>query len=125
MPIRIRISPLDHMIIGETEGEVTLADLLGYFDSVTAARALHFRKIFDSTNGTSVLSDDDVAVLKTRMQAFVELGKVGPFAVVAGSQRHGRLAAICQTVASADRPMRVFRDIRSARLWLDNQPLGR
>ena len=113
------------MIIGETEGEVTLKDLEGYFDAVTEARAVHYRKIFDSTNGTSVLSDDDVKILKARMTSFVEQGRVGPFAIVAGSQRNDRLTKICQTVASADRPMRVFRDIHSARLWLENQPLGR
>lgn len=122
MPIRLKIIPLHQSVLGETEGEVTLADLLGYFDAIEAADALHYRKIFDSTNGTSALSDGDVAILQVRMQAFMERGKVGPFAIVASSQRHNRLTNICQAVASADRPLRVFRDIHSARLWLNNLP---
>jgi hypothetical protein len=52
MPIYVTVYHLDKMIVGKTEGEVTLADLKGYFAAVIKARALPYRKIFDATSGT-------------------------------------------------------------------------
>lgn len=123
MPIYVTVYHLDRMIIGKTEGEVTLADLEGYFAAIVKARALPYRKIFDASRGTSTLTPEDVGAFRERMMAFVERGKgkVGPFAVVTGAERHNRLADICRTVADADRPMKVFNDIHAARAWLEEQ----
>ncbi|UYN96124.1 MAG: hypothetical protein KIT25_04030 [Enhydrobacter sp.] len=123
MPIYVTVYHLDRMIVGKTEGEVKLGDLDGYFDAVIKARAIGYRKIFDATGGTSALTAADVDAFRKRMQSFVARGngRVGPFAVVAGPQRHERLADICRTVASADRPMRIFSDIFAARQWLAAQ----
>jgi hypothetical protein len=41
--------------------------------------------------------------------------------VVTGGNREGRMANICQTASTADRPMRVFADIHSARRWLEEK----
>ena len=121
MPIYVTVYHLDRMIVGKTGGEVTLADLEGYFAAVVKAKALSYRKIFDATAGTSALTSEDVGAFRARMMAFVERGKgkIGPFAVVAGSERHNRLADICRTVADADRPMKIFTDIHAARAWLE------
>ena len=120
MPIYVTVYHLDKMIIGKTEGKVTLADLEGYFGAIVKARALPYRKIFDATGGTSTLTPEEVGAFRSRMMAFVERGqgKIGPFAVVAGAERHNRLADICRTVADAERPMKVFNDIHAARAWL-------
>jgi len=124
MPIYTTVYHLDRLIIARTKGRVTLAHLEDYFDAVTKARARSYGKIFDSTSGTSVLSEKHIATFRARMDAFVAGGKVGPFAVVTGPERHMRLANICKTVAMADRPMRIFADIDTARQWLAEQMLA-
>jgi hypothetical protein len=121
MPIYVTVYHLDKMIVGKTDGDVTLADLEGYFAAIVKARALSYSKIFDATRGTSALTREDLGIFRARMTAFVKRGqgRVGPFAVVAGAERSDRLANICRTVADADRPMKIFNDIHAARAWLE------
>jgi hypothetical protein len=124
MPIYVTVYHLDKMIVGKTEGEVTLADLEGYFAAITKARAVAYCKIFDATRGTSILSPEEAGVFRDLIVGLVERnrGKIGPLAVVTGDQRLNRLANICRAVTDADadanRPMKVFNDIRAARAWL-------
>ncbi len=119
MPIYVTVYHLDKMIIGKTEGDVTLADIEGYLEDIVKARAVPYRKIFDAPRGTSMLTPADTETLRAKLKAFTEKrDNVGPFAVVTGGNRDGRLANICQTALTADRPMRVFADIHSARRWL-------
>src|SRR5262245_51102312 len=120
MPIYVSVYHLDKMIIGKTEGEVTLADVEGYLADIVKAKAVSYRKIFDATSGTSVLSPEDVSTLRVMLARFMQKrSNVGPFAVVTGGNREGRMANICQTASTLDRPMRVFSDIHSARRWLN------
>src|SRR5258708_38259910 len=122
MPIYVTVYHFDKTIIGKTEGEVTLADIEGYLDDIVKAKAVPYRKIFDATGGTSMLTPEDTETLRAKLKAFTEKrDNVGPFAVVAGGNREGRLVNICQTIATADRPMRVFADIHSARRWLEEK----
>jgi hypothetical protein len=121
MPIYVTLYHLDQMIIGKTEGDVTLADIEGYLDDVVKARAVSYRKIFDATSGTSRLTPEDVETLRAKLAEFTRTRNFGPFAVVTGGNREGRMANICQTASRADRPMRVFNDIYSARRWLDQE----
>jgi hypothetical protein len=123
MPIYVTVYHLDKMIVGKTEGEVTLVDLEGYFAAIVKARAMSYRKIFDATGGTSALSPEDVGAFRARLVSFVKRsrGKIGPFAVVTGANRHNRLANICRAVADADRPMKIFNDIHAARTWLQEK----
>ena len=61
-------------------------------------------------------------MLRAKLAEFTQKrDNVGPFAVVTGGNRDGRMANICQTASGADRPMRVFADIHSARQWLEEK----
>ena len=85
MPIYVTVYHLDKTIIGKTEGEVTLANIEGYLDDIVRARAVGYRKIFDATSGTSVLSPQDVETLRARLADFTQKRRdVGPFAVITG-----------------------------------------
>jgi hypothetical protein len=122
MPIYVTVYHLDKTIIGKTEGDVTLADIEGYLEDVVRARAVPYRKIFDATSGTSRLTPDDVEALRAMLADFMaRRSNVGPFAVVTGGSREGRMANICQTASTIDRPMRVFSDIHAARRWLEER----
>lgn len=122
MPISLQISHLDRMVLGFSEGVVTLRDIAEYLDAVVKARAQPYRKLFDATHGTSGLSDVDLKVLATRLHRVPVPTRLGPFAVVAGSDRND-LVRILRPFASIDRPMRLFKNIQSARKWLEDQPM--
>jgi len=44
MPIYVTVYHLDKMIVGKTEGDITLADIEGYLDDIVKARAVPYRK---------------------------------------------------------------------------------
>ena len=55
MPIYVTFYHLDRTMVGRTEGEVTLVNLMGYLDDVEKAKAVGYAKIFDSTVGQASL----------------------------------------------------------------------
>lgn len=120
MPIHRKISHLDQTVVGVSQGVVTLKDIGEFLDAVVKARAQPYAKLFDATHGTSGLSDADVKALTARLHAAPRPSKLGPFAIVARSDRSD-IAQVLKPFASLERPMRLFRDIHSARKWLAQQ----
>lgn len=121
MPLQWKVSHLDRMVICVSEGVVTLEDFRGYLAALREEKALSFPKIFVATHGQSGLADGKTQKLAALLTSFLEIDGLGPFAVVAGSQRNDGLAAVFQSLAAVKRPMRVFPDIHAARKWLDGR----
>ncbi|MDP3161717.1 MAG: hypothetical protein Q8N31_17010 [Reyranella sp.] len=124
MPLLWKVSHLDRMVICVSEDVVTLEDFRGYLAALKKERALSFPKIFVATHGQSGLGPGDRQKLAALLTSFLEIDGLGPFAVVAGSQRNDELAAVFMSLAAVRRPMRVFPDIHAARKWLDSRPAG-
>jgi hypothetical protein len=121
MPIYVTFYHLDRTMVGKTEGEVTLADLMGYLDDVEKARAVGYAKIFDCSNGQTTLMPTERETFVRRLAAYhAKYGKqAGPFAVVAGADVMQRLGALDGLVRNADsRPVEIFGHITAARQWL-------
>jgi len=122
VPIHRKISHLDQMVVGVSYGVVTLGDIGEFLDAVVKARAQRYRKLFDAIEGRSGLSDTDLQMLTARLHKQPKPRPLGPFAIVARPDRE-ELARVLRPFASLERPMRMFRDIHSARRWLNHQPL--
>ena len=108
-------------MVGKTEGEITLADLMGYLDDVEKARAVGYAKIFDCSTGRSNLLPEEREAFVRRLTAYhAKYGRqAGPFAVVAGTDVFERLADLKALVPPANsRPVGYFNDIHAARAWL-------
>jgi hypothetical protein len=124
MPIYVTFYHLDRTMVGKTEGEITLADLMGYLDDVEKARAVGYAKIFDCSSGQSNLLPEERETFARRLAAYhARYGRqAGPVAVVAGADVGKRLADLQALMPPADsRPVRVFGDIHAARAWLAKQ----
>lgn len=124
MPIYVTFYHLDQTMVGKTEGEVTLADLMGYLDDVEKAKAVGYAKIFDCSAGQTSLMPMERETLRQRLATYhAKYGKqAGPFAVVAGPDVVQRLGDLDALVRNADtRPVEVFKDIHAARAWLEGQ----
>ena len=109
------------MVVGVSEGVVTLKDIGGFLDAVVRAGAQPYPKLFDATHGESALSEADLKILSARL--FAPPGPVRPlgaFAVVARSDR-SEFARVLRPFSLIKRPMKIFRDIHSARKWLSYQ----
>ena len=121
MPLQSRVSRIDRLVICVSEGIVTLEDFRRCLADLEKAGALSYAKIFDATHGTSGLSDADRAALAALLGERHKASGLGPFAIVAGSDRNTGLAQLFRTLATVARPMRLFADIHAARKWLNTR----
>jgi hypothetical protein len=121
MAIHWTISHPTRLIVAVCKGSVTRADIEGYLDGVVVADTLSYRKIFDITQGTLALSDDDMMALGARIRAYMGVSKMGPLAIVAKSPEGLAQAQMFAALAQAKRPLKIFRELHDARQWLDAQ----
>lgn len=108
----------------ETEGVVHLTDILDYLDSVAVKEAMPYGKLFDTSGGDFMLSDDDMMVLGARVSAYAEMEPRGPVALVVASETANVLARRFANLGGARRPVKVFRDAGEARAWLAEETDG-
>jgi hypothetical protein len=104
------------------EGEVSMADAMTFFDAVEGAEALPYGKLLDGTRARAAMTPDDMLSIIVRIRGLHALGTMGPLAVVATAEQAQRIARLLGAAAVADRPMKVFEDVKLARRWLEAQP---
>jgi hypothetical protein len=121
MSLQWKVFHLERMVVCVSEGVVTLKDFQEYLAALKREKALPFAKIFVATQGTSGMSEGDRAKLAALLTSFLEIDGLGPFAVVAGSERNDGLASVFRSLATIKRPMRLFPDIHAARKWLSTR----
>jgi len=105
------------MVEAVASGPLSLQDVERYFDAVSVEEAWPYRKLFDATAATSSFNDNDMMILGARIRAYSGLGPLGPLAIAASGDVHQQ-ARLFAVLASADRPLKVFKTIKAARKWL-------
>ena len=110
------------MLTATCQGDITLRDLEDYLDAVVVAGSMPYRKLFDGTDGDSKMTDEEMMHLGARIRAYHSAGPMGPLAIVVVTDHTHGLARLFGALAAADRPIKIFRDVRAARRWLDGQP---
>lgn len=121
MPIVWTIDHDQRLLNAVCEGDVTLRDLEDYLDAVVVAGSMPYRKLFDGTRGDSKLTDEEMMQLGARIRAYHMTGSMGPLAIAVTTEHTHGLARLFGALAAADRPIKIFRDVRAARRWLDTQ----
>lgn len=122
MPVQWTVSHPTRLVIAVARGNLRLLDIEHYLDGVMTANVLAYRKIFDMTQATPNLTDDELMALGGRIRAYIPLGRIGPLAIVASTQKSYDQARMFAALAEADRPIRIFRELHLARKWLDSLP---
>ena len=122
------IDSRERLIVVTAEGPVTRAEIDELLDAVTGAKALAYRKLVDTTAGKFALSALDLLAVGARVRS-VHVGSVGAVAIVLPGRRPGDdepeeapmlVARLIGILASAKRPLRMFKSVTSARHWLDS-----
>ena len=125
MPLTWTISHPNRLVTAIGKGQVTLLDMQAYLDGVVVSDAMGYRKIFDLTDGALTLNEAEMMELGARIRAYAATGRMGPLAVVASSPKAYDQARTYTALASANRPLQIFRDGTAARKWLDAQAAAR
>jgi len=122
MPVHWTVSHPQRLVVAVTKDEVTVADIEQYFAGVTADGAMAYRKIFEITHTPNALSDENLKALGQRVVFYAQHGQIGPVAIVAASDESYAQAQIFAGAAQVRRPLHCFRELHTARQWLDEQP---
>jgi hypothetical protein len=122
VPITWTIDHEARLLTAVAEGEITLGDLEGYLDAVVVAGSMPYRKLFDGTRADSGMTDEEMMALGARIRAYHGMGTMGALAIVAASENTYGLARLFGALAAADRPIKIFRDLKTARRWIEVQP---
>ena len=126
MPIRLTIDHPGRNARAVSSGTVSREDLENYFDAVSVAGAGPYPKLFDMADADFAIGDTDMLLIAARIRAYAQSGgePIGPVAIVAVSQKGVDQAELFAVLATADRPLLVFRTVAEAEQWLTNVPSG-
>lgn len=121
MPLHWDISHGKQLMVVVTDGLVAREEVDRMLDEMVAERALGYRKLFDGTHGDTDMPPSDLLALGVRMRALHRHGTMGPLAVIVPVDKWGIIARVLGILAAAKRPMRTFKNARSAHRWLEQQ----
>ena len=116
------------LIVVTAEGPVTRAEIDELLDAVTGAKALGYRKLVDATEGKFAMSAIDLMAVGVRVRS-LHAGSVGAVALVLPSRlprddepedAPTLVARLLGILASAKRPLRLFKSVASAKHWLES-----
>lgn len=121
MPLRVAIDHDKRFVHVEGEGDVVLAEVLDYFNSLVTQNAMPYPKLVDATRATPRFSDDDVMQMGAWMSAYAVMEPRGPVAIVSVEEATTAMMARYINVGAGRRPIALFKTIDEARRWLEAQ----
>jgi hypothetical protein len=90
-----------------------------YLSAIDAAGAMAYRKLFRVGGPDAIAAHDIPALAALVVKHGRATGKVGPLAIVVGSREANLLADWFKSLASLERPVRIFQQDATAMAWLD------
>jgi hypothetical protein len=119
MPIGWGVVHASRLVTATGTGVVTRADIDGCLHDLTAAATLSYGKIFHMKECRLELNKEDLVAIGNRIRSHEVQGSMGKVAVLAGSDDLFAQAAEFNAKVLAERPLRIFRDIGAALVWLN------
>jgi hypothetical protein len=119
MPIQIRVSHHDRLVVVVVHGTITAEEIQNAIREHWDTGLIHYRKLIDVAAGRS---DTDIAQIKamvTLIRGAPDAGKRGPVAFVVDGNRGETVRELATFTEEGERPLRVFTSLREARGWLD------
>jgi len=120
MPIQCTVSHGTRLVLAIAKGKLLASDLVGFLFDLDREKAQGYRKLFDITGVTSLLSDERVVTFAQIVRERELEAPAGALAIVAGNPVLARQAREFAEKAQALRPIRVFAEQHDARRWLDD-----
>jgi hypothetical protein len=119
MPIHVRISHHDRLVIAVGHGTITAEELMKAVQEAVEQGALHYRKIIDVAAANSPADMERLKALLTLVRASPQAAQRGPLAFVVDNKRGDTVRELMSNTEEGERPVRVFTSLHDARRWLD------
>ena len=125
MPLHWSINSAERRFEVVCDGLVDAPEVHKMLDVLVGSEALGYRKLFDGSRADTRLGPQDILSIGVRLRSLhADSVALGPLAVVIPDSKYELLARVLGILAAGRRPMRIFNDIRKARVWLDSQMCG-
>ena len=119
MPIHVRISHHDRLVIAVAHGTVTAEEFQNAVREFLEQGALHYRKLIDVAAANSDADMTRLKALLVGMRNIPQAAQRGPLAFVVDGKRGEVVRELATETEDGERPVRVFTSLHEARKWLD------
>jgi hypothetical protein len=118
MPLRFKIDHKKRFVNIDTEGVVTLDDILVYYEGLVVGEAMSYPKLFDASNSILQLSSEDLMTLGAWVSAFAQHDPRGPIALLYSTEENENTLRRYINLGGAKRPIKLFKSRTRALKWL-------
>ena len=119
MPIHVRISHQDRLVVAVAHGTITGPELMDAVREAVEQGALHYRKIIDVAAANSDADMERLKQLLVLARNSPQAAQRGPLAFVVDGNRGDTVRELASLTEEGERPIRVFTNLHEARKWLD------
>ncbi len=119
MPIYVRISHHDRLVVAVCHGTLTADELLDAVRESVEQGALHYRKIIDVAAANSDAEMERLKQLVVLARNSPQGAQRGPVAFVVDGKRGDTVRELAAFTEEGERPIGVFTSLHEARKWLD------
>ncbi|SEP29288.1 hypothetical protein SAMN02990966_04908 [Rhodospirillales bacterium URHD0017] len=119
MPIHIRISHHDRLVVAVAHGTITGQELMDAVRESVEQGALHYRKIIDVAAANTDADMERLKQLLMLARNSPQAAQRGPVAFVVDGKRGDTVRELAALNEAGERPIGVFTNLHEARKWLD------
>ena len=124
MAITFHVDRVNKRIYSKAVGLVTFDDLLSHMRAEIGPDVAGYSEVFDTSGATTSLTVEQVRRLADERRQIAQAQTGGPVAVVATNDLFFGMLRMFDMLTETIRPLRVFRDIKSAEQWIDAVEAG-
>jgi hypothetical protein len=121
MPLSFKIDHDRRFVQIDTEGVVTLDDILVYYEGIVVGEAMAYPKLFDASNSRLELSSEDLMTLGAWVSAFSQHDPRGPIALLYTSEENENTFRRFMNLGGAKRAIKLFKSRTRALKWLSGE----
>ena len=122
MPVIWNVFHSTREVVILVQGAVHLKEMEECVDGILTPATRSYRKLVNLVDGRLALSRGDIAALATFVRERSESQPMGAVAIAVGSDESEEQMRLFDSLAVADRPLEIFRELPAARAWLNDQP---
>jgi hypothetical protein len=119
MPIHVRISHHDRLVVAVAHGTISADEFLNAVRESVEQGALHYRKLIDVAAANTDADMERLKQLLMIVRNSPQAAQRGPLAFVVDSKRGDTVRELMALPEEGERPVRVFTSLHEARKWLD------
>ena len=121
MPLSFKIDHDRRFVQVDTEGVVTLDEILVYYEGLVLGEAMSYSKLFDASDSRIDLTVEDLMTLGAWVSAFSQYDPRGPIAILYTSEENENTLRRYMNLGGAKRPIKLFKSRARALKWLSGE----